>query len=83
METKNVKIEKEETKVKKEIKPKKVTVDVPKLNLRSEASANSNVIKVLEKSEILSADMSFKNAEWFKVETSDKTEGYVMKDFVK
>ena len=56
------------------------TVTTETLNLRSEASTSSSVIKLLninEKVEIISEE-----GNWYKVEAGDK-EGYVSKDYIK
>ena len=55
----------------------KVTADT--LNLRSEASTDSSIIKLLNQGE--EVDVISDEGDWLKV-SSDGTEGYVSKDYV-
>lgn len=60
-----------------------IVVNCQRLNIRKEPSVNSRVIGLAEVSDELKIDMDNSTDEWYAVITTDGTEGFCMKMFIK
>ena len=52
------------------------------LNIRKKASANGEVVRLVDAGSKLTIDMDKSNDEWLKVTTADNVKGYCMKKYV-
>lgn len=63
-------------------KIKMVVVNVPRLNVRSEASIEAEIIKVVEEGEKLALKAAKAKDGFYSIDLGDSATGYVAKDFV-